>query len=174
MSASLPGSSEPSSAARPRQRAPWIVPSASAARALSARGPPAARAISSAWRSSSRSSPASLEAAPSTPRPTGAPAPTSAATGAIPAPSRALELGQCATPVPGRAEARDLALVEVHAVREPHVVAQPAEPLEVLDRAHAEALEAERLLVDRLGQVGVQADAAPPREHRRLGHQLAP
>ena len=39
-SASLPGSSEPISASRPRQRAPWIVPSASASRAVSACGPP--------------------------------------------------------------------------------------------------------------------------------------
>ena len=73
-SASLPGSSEPISASRPRQRAPWIVPSASASRAVSARGPPAARAMSSACRTSPASSPASLDAAPSTPSPTGAPA----------------------------------------------------------------------------------------------------
>ena len=59
------------------------------------------------------------------------------------------------------AEARDLALVEVHAVREPDVVAEPAELLEVLDRAHAEALQAERLLLDGLGHVRVQPHAAP-------------
>ena len=73
----------------------------------------------------------------------------------------------------GLAEARDLALVEVHAVREPDVVAEPAELLEVLDRAHAEALAAERLLVDRLGQVRVQPHAAPAGELGGLGHQLA-
>ena len=99
-SASLPGSSEPISASRPRQRAPWMVPSVSASRAVSACGPPAARAISSDWRSSPASSPASFDAGPSTPRPTGAPAAVSAATGAMPAPSRALEDGQWATPVP--------------------------------------------------------------------------
>ena len=44
--------------------------------------------------------PTSFDAAPSTPRPTGAPARSRSRTGAMPAPSRALELGQCATPVP--------------------------------------------------------------------------
>ena len=72
----------------------------------------------------------------------------------------------------GLAEAADLALVEVDAVGEPDVVAQPADLLEVLDRPHAEQLEAELLLVERLGHVRVQPDAALPRELRRLGHQL--
>ena len=45
-------------------------------------------------------------------------------------------------------------------MREPDVVAEPAQLLEVLDRAHAEALEAERLLLDGLGHVRVQPDAA--------------
>src|SRR5256885_1759090 len=40
-------------------------------------------------------------------------------------------------------QARDLALGEMHAVREPHVVAEPADVLEVLDRPHPEPLEAE-------------------------------
>ena len=61
-------------------------------------------------------------------------------TGAMPAPSRALELGQCATPVPVSPKRRTSCVVEVHAVGEPDVVAEPAELLEVLDRAHAEAL----------------------------------
>ena len=43
-----------------------------------------------------------------------------------------------------RAEARDLLGAQVHAVREPHVVAQPAEVLEVLHGAHAEALDGRR------------------------------
>ena len=131
------------------QRAELVV-AAEAARAvqrpelqrLRARSSPpgrrASRATSSAWRSSPPSSPASLDAAPSTPRPTGAPARTSGTTGAIPAPSRAFDDGQCATPVPRLAEARDLAVGEVHAVREPDVVAEPPELLEVLDRPHAE------------------------------------
>ena len=47
--------------------------------------------------------PASLEAAPSTPMPTGTPARRIARTGAMPEASRMLEHGQCATPVPVRA-----------------------------------------------------------------------
>ena len=61
---------------------------------------------------------------------------------------------------PRLAEPRDLAVGEVHAVREPDVVAEPAELLEVLDRPHAELLEAERLLLDGLGHVRVQPHAA--------------
>ena len=93
------------------------------------------------------------------------------ATGAMPVPRRPFELGQCATPVrvsPKRATSRG---VDVDAVREPHVVAEPAEPLEVLDRPAAEALLAEPLLVDRLGEVRVQAHAARARERGRLAHQ---
>src|SRR5215210_28656 len=99
-SASFPGASEPISASLPRQRAPWTVASSSACRAVSALGPPARRAKSNASRISIPSSPASLEAAPSAPSPTGEPARTSSATGAMPAPSLALEDGQWATPVP--------------------------------------------------------------------------
>jgi len=40
----------------------------------------------------------------------------------------------------GRAEPLDRRVVEVDAVRQPHVVAEPAEPLQVLDRAAAELL----------------------------------
>ena len=72
----------------------------------------------------------------------------------------------------GLAEPAHLALVEVHAVGEPDVVAEPADLLEVLDRPHAEQLEAELLLVERLGHVGVQPHAALPRELGGLGHQL--
>ena len=56
------------------------------------------------------------------------------------------------------AEPRDLGVGEVHAVREPDVVAEPAELLEVLDRPHAEQLQAERLLLDGLGHVGMKTD----------------
>ena len=62
-----------------------------AARRARGRAPRAARR---------RSSPHSFEAAPSTPSPTGAPAASSAGTGAMPAPSRPFDVGQCATPVP--------------------------------------------------------------------------
>ena len=58
-----------------------------------------------ALRSSVWSSPDSLEAVPSTPRPTGTPAASMSGTRAMPAARRALEDGQCATPVPVRAKA---------------------------------------------------------------------
>ena len=83
-----------------------------------------------------------------------------------------MELGQCATPVPVAPKRATSSASQMDAVREPHVVAQPAEVLEVLHRAHAEALDAEDLLVERLGQVGVQPHAAAARELRGLGHQL--
>ena len=101
MSASLPGSSEPISASRPRQRAPWIVPSSSASRTSSARGPWASRAREQrlaqlAAELAGLVGGGAVDAEPD--RRAGWP--TSAGTGAMPAPSRALELGQCATPVP--------------------------------------------------------------------------
>jgi hypothetical protein len=101
-SASRPGRSAPISPSRPRHRAPPRVPSHSACRAVSAAAPPPSLtlAASSAWRSSPAMEVPSLEAAPSTPRPTGAPARKSWRTGAMPAPSRAFELGQWATAVP--------------------------------------------------------------------------
>ena len=73
----------------------------------------------------------------------------------------------------GRAHPLRLRAVQVHAVREPDVVAEPAERLDVLDRPHAEALEAELLLVVRLGEVRVQAHAARAGELGGLAHQLA-
>ena len=58
-------------------------------------------------------------------------------------------------------------------MREPDVVAEPADVLEVLDRPHPEHLEAERLLLDGLGHVRVQPHAALAGVHGGLGHQLA-
>ena len=72
-----------------------------------------------------------------------------------------------------RAHPATSCVVEVDAVREPDVVAEPAEVVEVLQRPNAEALEAERLLVGGLGQVRVQAHAARAGQLGRLAHQLA-
>ena len=63
-------------------------------------GPPTARANSTEWRSSSTREAASLEAAPSTPSPTGTPPSRRSRVRQMPAPSRALDDGQCAMPVP--------------------------------------------------------------------------
>ena len=68
-------------------------------------GPPRARANSRARRTSSTRDDDSLLAAPSTPRPTGTPALRRSLSRHTPAPSRALEEGQCATPVPLEASA---------------------------------------------------------------------
>src|SRR5262249_17961055 len=75
-----------------------------------------------------------------------------------------IRVGAVGDPGSGGPEAADLGIVEMHAVGEPHVVAEPAELVEVLDRAHAEPLLTELLLVERLGQMRVQAHAATARE----------
>ena len=125
----------PAEAPRRRRWCPATAPRGRSARS----GRRAAGPRSSAWRSSS----AELrrprcEAAPSTPRPTGAPASSRSRTRAMPAPSRALELGQCATPVPVAPSRPIAASSRWTRVRQPHVVAEPAEPLGVLDRRAAE------------------------------------
>jgi hypothetical protein len=91
----------------------------------------------------------------------------------MPAPSRALLDGQCATPVPGRGEPGDRGVVEVHGVRHPDVVAEPAQRVDVLGGGRPEPRLAERLLVVGLGQVGVQPHAVPAGERGGLGHQLS-
>ena len=170
----LPGSSEPSSASRPRQRAPSIVPSASAC----ARGERRAGRRAGARREQRL---AQLDAAARRPRSRrrrrrrARPARRrrrGRGTGAMPAPSRAFELGQCATPVPvspKRPTSRSLRWTQW--ASQTSAPSQPSS-LEVLDRAAAEPLDAERLLLDRLGEVGVQPDAAAAGQLGRLAHQL--
>ena len=87
-------SSRPSTAAPPR------VPSRSASRTVSADGPLRARAASSACLTSNSRSPRSFDAEPSTPSPTRTCASSRSRTGAIPAPRRMFDVGQCATPTP--------------------------------------------------------------------------
>ena len=70
-----------------------------------------------------------------------------------------------------RRELGDVGLGEVDAVRAPDVVGQPAEPVEVLDRAAAVELDAVRLLLERLREVGVERQPEPARERGRLLHQ---
>ena len=73
----------------------------------------------------------------------------------------------------GRRELRDVGLREVDAVGAPDVVGQPAEPVEVLDRAAAVELDAVRLLLERLREVGVERQPEPAGERGRLLHQPA-
>ena len=58
----------------------------------------------------------------------------------------------------------DLVVVRVDAVRDPRPVGDPADLLELLDRPPPERLQAVRVLVGVLGEVGVQADVEPLRE----------
>ncbi len=160
MSASLPTSSDPISSSRPRQRAPWIVPSASASRArqrLRRRRAAARRAAPGAARPPARP-PRSRRRRRRRARPR-APARSRSTTGAMPAPSRAFELGQCATPVPV-APKRAISA----ASRWTQCASQTSSPSQPSRRgtrpAAAEALLAELLLVERLGQVRVQPHAA--------------
>ena len=149
-------------------RRPWSPSPAPAARPSPA-GPPTALATRVAARTSPSSELASFEAAPSTPSPTGTPASSRSRDRQMPAPSRALEDGQCATPVPVAAEPGDRLVVQVDGVGQPHVAAQPAERVQVLDRRAAEMLGAVVVLIRGLGQVGVQPDpacAGPGRRRR--------
>ena len=55
---------------------------------------------------------------------------------------------------------------------EPHVGPEPAEAVHVVHRRAAEVLAAVRVLVHRLGQVGVQPHALAPGQRGRLGEQF--
>ena len=174
MSASLPGSSEPISSSRPE--AAGAVDGAERERRPRRHGGRARRA--GAPRGAPRAAPRparrdSLEAAPSTPSPTATPAAARSAAGAMPEPRRALEDGQWATEVPVAARRAISSGDRWTQCASQTSGPEPVEVVEVLDRAHAEALEAE---------------APPPRRSRpggcagarrgagaragRLGHQL--
>ena len=160
-SASLPTSSVPSSSSRPRQRAPCSVPSSSASPHVIAAGPPAQP------RDQQRLAQLAAELAGLVGRRAVDAEPDRRARpqqrhhrrdpGAQPrVGGRAVGDARARLP-----EARDLVLVEVHAVREPDVVAEPADSSSRYSTGRApEHLEAERLLLDRLGHVRVQPHAA--------------
>ena len=103
--------------------------------ALIAPGPPRPRATSSACFTSKKRSLRSFDAEPSTPSPTSTPASRSSRTGAMPAPSRRFEVGQCATPTPW-APKRSISACErwMQCAHQTSLV-EPADALEVLDRA---------------------------------------
>ena len=132
-SACFPGSSEPMSSRREHVGAAAGREAERLARGhrLARRSRP--RATRRACFTSRKRSLRSFDAEPSTPRPTRTPASTSCRTGATPAPSRRFDVGQWATPVPVSREARDRSPGEMDAVRAPEVVAEPSEPVEILD-----------------------------------------
>jgi hypothetical protein len=72
---------------------------------------------------------------------------------------------------PTRAERRYVLVREVHTVRAPDVVRRPADLLEVLERPAAEDSLAILLLLDRLREVRVKAQAEAAGELGRLDHQ---
>jgi hypothetical protein len=78
----------------------------------------------------------------------------------MPLARRMLLLGQWATPVPVRAKRLISAAAHVDAVGVPDVLAGPTQRLDVGHGPLAKGLQAELLLVQRLGQVGVQPHAA--------------
>ena len=145
-SASLPGSSEPISSARPSTCAPPRVAISSASRTVIACGPPLARANSSACRSSStrlapRCSP--RRRPPARPGAGGA-----QVTGPRdPRAEPGVRRRAVRHPGAGLPPVADRLVVQVDGVREPHVVPGPAQLLDVLQRRAAEPLAAEVLLV---------------------------
>ena len=155
--------------ARPRRLA---SPSRSASRHVIAAGPPRPRATSSACLTSKKRSERSFDAEPSTPSPTRTPASTSSRTGATPAPSRRLEVGQCATPTPAPANVCTSAGERwTQCAHQTSDAVQP-ELGEVLDRCAAVELPAVRVFLHGLREMRVELQAEPPRQRRRVGHQL--
>ena len=118
------------------------------------------------------SCPDSFDAAPSTPRPTGTPARSMSRTGSDARGEARVRRRAVRDARAGGGISLDRGLVEVHAVRHPHVAAEPADRLEVLRGRHAEPLEAVGVLLHGLGGVGVQAHAERAREHGRFAQQV--
>ncbi len=89
----------------------------------------------------------------------------------MPAPRRPLDVGQCAEPVPVAPKRRIASGARWMVCGEPDVVGEPAQLVGVLGGRAADLGEALLLLVEGLGEVGVQADAGAPRQLGRAGHQ---
>ena len=159
---------------RPSTLAPPRVAISSASCAPSAAGfGPTMRWSSSAWRASPSMWLPSLEAEPSTPKPDLDPGIPHGAHGRDARGQPHVGAGAVRHAAAGAGEEGDLRLVQVDAVGVPDVGAGPAERLDVVHRAGAELLQAERVLVQRLGQVGVQADAVGAGQLGALAHQVA-
>ena len=76
----------------------------------------------------------------------------------MPLARRILLDGQCATPVLV-AKRMNLGFTDVYAMRVPHVVACPVQTFGIGDRSMTKCFEAERFLIQRLGEMGVQPHA---------------
>ena len=71
-----------------------------------------------------------------------------------------------------RPQPRNLVRIEVDAVRQPGAIAKPAHLLQIIDGTQAKARKAERLLIQRLRQMGVQPHIELGRESGALHHDL--
>jgi hypothetical protein len=125
-----------------------------------------------ACRASATRLPLSLEADPSTPRPTGTPAWRIRATGAMPEARRQLEQGQCATPVAVLAN-RSISCASSFTQWACQTSPGPAQILGVLPRSAAEILQRIGYVLVVLGQMGVHHHALVPRQKGGIAHQLA-
>ena len=133
------------------------------------------RLRAAAWRgrtaprgaASSSSCAASLRRGAVDAEPDRAPASTGRGSGRCRRPSRALDDGQWATPVPVSPSRATAASSRCMPWANHTSVAEPAQRLDVLHRGAAEPLPAEVLLVEGLGEVGVQADTRAAGERRR-------
>ena len=70
------------------------------------------------------------------------------------------------------AKPSDLAVVEMNAMRQPHIGREPARLLQIVHRAAAEMMLAIGRLVLRLGNMGVKPAAMAARQQRRLDDQF--
>ena len=102
----FPARFDPIAPSTPRARAPSMVASRKARRAVTDPTPERTLARSAAWRSSRHGSRLLLQGGPSAPRASRTPRRSSIAIGAIPEPSLRLALGQWTTRVPARASPR--------------------------------------------------------------------
>ena len=171
MSPTAPGSSTPSSPVRPRHAAPPSVAISSDMRAVAAAAPFRNLASNIAWRASSHNEAASADDDPSTPSPTGTPAARRSTTGAIPEARIRLLDGQWATPTPAAPSRAHLVGIGHHTMRHPGAVAGPSSALEILHRAATEHRHAELVVLDVLGEVGVEPHVESLGEFGGAHHQ---
>ena len=173
-SPTAPTESSPISPVRPRHPAPPRVAISSASRAPVDAGPPRSRPSSIALRASIQSDAESVDDEPSQPSPTGDPAARRSATGSdAPSADHHVRARAVRDADAGAPEPRDLGRVGIDAVRDPAAIGHPPDRLEVVDRAPAELLGREAILVGVLGEVRVQPHVEPLGQLGGADHQLA-
>ena len=91
----------------------------------------------------------------------------------MPEPSRQFDDGQCATPVPVRANSAISSASQLDAMGVPYAVAHPSQRLGVFTGSAPEGFERPGDVLGVLGQMGVQPDILVLGQRRRVAHQLA-